>query len=1155
MATTIADLVVKIGADIKGFQNSVKQMENEFSGIVNAGNKMKAIGGTLSTYVTAPILAAAGAAVKMAADVDKGVAEVITLFGLTGTEAEAMSKKMKEGIAGVSNEVGIAQTVITEGLYNAISAGVPEENVFDFMRVASQAAIAGVTDVNTAVDGITTAINAYGLSAEDAERVSDSMFATVQGGKTTFGELSAALFNVAPAAAAAGVSMEEVNAGIATLTASGVPTSVATTQLRAALTGLQRPSEDLNKIFQSLGYESAQVAIESEGLGFALDAVKTASNGNNGELQVLLGSVEAVAAANIIAGTGAEKFADELDRQAKAAGSTQKAFDVMQKSTAQQFQKTTTMLQNIAIALGDKLLPLFNSFLEVVQDVLLWFSELSDGWQNAIIVIGGIAAAVGPVLIVLGKLATLMPTIAAGFTLLTGPIGLVVAAIAALTAAAVAIYNNWDGISDWFEDIWHQIYMAHLLAAEKILGVVESLFGWIPGSEAMFAGLRTAVSNAIDAEEVRRRGQLVERAMQSAATETEALADEGGKADTQLGELGITGKQSADDIEKAMQGATQGVKSLADQVRDIMATLGSETEAGKRELAFLVKLDRKNELRVEIEELEQALKALANETTINVDDSRVIDLQTSLLKARNELDAMNQADAFKTKLQTAFRDLDMAAANSSDEIREVVRELQKLRESNTITADQDSYLVDLILDLQAASKMAEDTEAAFEDMLGMIELENVEMDGLIALYDELSKIDKLMTGSDALQAKIEAVNQALEDGSISWLEGQKMIQGYRDEIAELEKEQNSFENQIKRMAEASFPNAIAAFNSAKGAVLSFKSAFIGDNGKPFLQNIDEGLLQVRDTIFFAKNAMSEFGNVAGLAITGISALVPGLGQTVTSVLSILNTLGIDVGKILDDVTNKLLGFLKTGEGADPATAVLNSLKLLLNQAQTYLPDTDLSQVAGTVLSLRGETLQETQGMIASYLTDVFGEGLANPETSAFFENLIQQFVAAMTPFLSNIFAGQGGGAGGGGGQGYTQQQQKEFFDTYDNYYNSGAYSPLELWNIMSSMFGEAMTRALLGNPPAFAKGGLAFGEMLAMVGDNPNAGSDPEIISPLSKLNEMLVQPVLSQISSMMGGAGGMQQVVYVTLDGRIIAESVFYNMPDVVRVNTGALQ
>jgi TP901 family phage tail tape measure protein len=293
---------------------------------------------------------------------------------------------------------------LTEGLYQAISAGVPQENAFTFMAVAAKASIAGVTDVNTAVDGLTTVINAFGMDTSEAQVVADSMFAAVKGGKTTFEELSASLFQIAPAAAAANVSMAEVNAGIATLTASGVPTSVATTQMRAALVGLQRPSEDMNRIFNTLGFENAQAAIESNGLAFALDAVKTATNGNNGTLQTLLGSTEAVAAANVLAGTGADKFAEQLAAQGDAAGSVDTAFNEMNQSTARQMEQLRVSLSNLAIEVGNILLPVLNRLIEDVKPIIDRFKNFDDGTKVLILTIAGVVAALGPLLSVMGNL-------------------------------------------------------------------------------------------------------------------------------------------------------------------------------------------------------------------------------------------------------------------------------------------------------------------------------------------------------------------------------------------------------------------------------------------------------------------------------------------------------------------------------------------------------------------------------------------------------------------------------------------------------------------------------------------------------------------------------------------------------------------------------
>jgi TP901 family phage tail tape measure protein len=426
-----SQLKIDIIAGIDKLSASLKDVESKFGAL---GDKLKNVGATLSVAVTAPLVAIGAVATNEFATVEKGLREINSLFGLTGAEAEKNFGMLTKVAEDASKELGILQSDVVPAMYNAISAGVPKENIFEFIKVAGKAAIGGVTDLNTSVDGLTSIINAFGLQMSDAESVADSMFAAVQGGKTTFAELSASIFNIAPAAAAAGVSMQEVNAAIAALTAGGTPTAVATTQIRAALTGLQRPSQELDAIFQKLGFQTAQVAIEKRGLGFALDAVKKASNGSNGELQTLLGSTEAVAAANVLAGTGAAKFSAELDRQANSAGAAAQAAAEIDKSFGREMERTKVAANNLAISIGTTLAPALSALNGVIEKVIGFFSNLSPTTKTVLVVFAGLAAAIGPILLGIGSFIAIIPTLTAGLAALKVAIGGITLSMAAATA-------------------------------------------------------------------------------------------------------------------------------------------------------------------------------------------------------------------------------------------------------------------------------------------------------------------------------------------------------------------------------------------------------------------------------------------------------------------------------------------------------------------------------------------------------------------------------------------------------------------------------------------------------------------------------------------------------------------------------------------------
>jgi TP901 family phage tail tape measure protein len=1029
MATKIADLYVKLGVDTDELDKSLKEASGKLGDIGNIGKKFESVGKDLSLYVTAPLVAIGSMAIKAASDVEKGISEVVTLFGKTGEEATSLSKKLSSGVGELSNELGVAQDVLVNGLYNAISAGVPEDNVFDFMRVATKASIAGVTDVNTAVDGITTGLNAFGLEASEAGRVADSMFAAVQGGKTTFEELSQAMFNVAPSAAAAGVSMEEVNAGIATLTASGVPTSVATTQLRAALQGLQRPSEDLDKIFQSLGYQSAQVAIESEGLGFALDAVKTASGGSNGELQKLLGSSEAVSAANIIAGTSAEKFAQEMERQANATNLVNDAFEVMSQTTAMQMEKTKVLLQNVGISIGSILLPAFNSLLGSLQGVFTWFAGLSESTKEIITYIGLFAAALGPLLLIIGKVMTaissmgaVLTTIKVALTGLSAPVLATVAAITALAAIGVTIYKNWEPLSDWFGDkfpkatqaftkvwdsikaavmgawntikpqidkiidafsgifasdgdiateasnfdglittifesigaiistaatvignvfgviastvagfvnalrsafntvksllrgdfegawssfkdmlgsIWNTIVTNVLLSVDSILAAIQNMFGWIPGAEASIAGFRNKMKDMIPKEPIQADGKAVEA----------TVKDIDNTAKTTTGtvkQLGVTSVEAAAGMASGFASAGDQIKSMSETIKEIFKTLGEETAAGKRELAFILRLDRETELKNEIAALETALKALANETTIDINDERVVQLQYSLGMARQELEGLSEYRAFEDKLMPKFEELRKNVENITlkelAEMRTALTKMDVPENGKALFDELQTILTNVETAIVATTGEIKEMEEAFD-------LDQQALDGWQFFQDELFIIDRTLSGEAGLRAKIEATNAAIAEGRIPLEVGGALIAEYNRELKDLTTGFQGLLNRLPELFERAFPNTTAAFYHARDAAESFKQVFKKENGKTPIENLADGFTSVSESIHFARFAMAEFGNVTGITLTILKATLPEVGLLIQSILGLLKQLGIDVEAILDSVIDKIRGIV------------------------------------------------------------------------------------------------------------------------------------------------------------------------------------------------------------------------------------------------------
>src|SRR3990167_4111256 len=445
MADIIDRLVVELAADVRSFekgmataQGTVRATEKSI-GASMAGVAKSAghLGSSLTKGVTLPLVGLGTAAIIGFAGVEKGIREVNTLFGQTGDAAEKSFQELSAGVRDLSKNVGIAQNVLVSGLYQAISAGVPRENAFTFMEVASKAAIAGVTDVQTAVDGLTTIINAFGLSSTDAAAVADSMFTAVKGGKTTFRELSDSLFQVAAPAAAAGLKFQEVNAALAAMTSQGIPTAVASERLRATLTGLAQNTGKLNPLFKEFG--GVMGALRNPGVGLA-GVLKTITGryGTQADaLLPLLGSTEAVGAVQALAANDFAKLNTEIEAQTKATGATEKAFTEMEKSTARKFERFKVNVQSASQSLGAILAPAVGRAAEMLSSLATKFEQLSPGTQDLLVKFGLIVAVIGPALIVFAKLTMAIKGVADAAKLaVANPYVLLIAGLAVLGAMA-----------------------------------------------------------------------------------------------------------------------------------------------------------------------------------------------------------------------------------------------------------------------------------------------------------------------------------------------------------------------------------------------------------------------------------------------------------------------------------------------------------------------------------------------------------------------------------------------------------------------------------------------------------------------------------------------------------------------------------------------
>lgn len=281
---------------------------------------------------------------------ESAMAKVGTIADTTKVPLESLSSQVLQ----VSGDMHIGANEIAEAAYQAISAGQDTGNAVAFAGQASMLATAGFTSTTSAVDILTTALNAYGKGADEAGHVSDVLLTTQNLGKTSVDELAGSMGRVIPLAAAYNVSLENLSSGLAIMTANGIATAEASTYTKSMLNELGDTGSSVGKILkQQTGKSFAELNADGKSLGDVLQVLYDSVGGNATKFAGLWSSVEAGTGALSLASSGADKFNGVLQQMQADSGATQTAYDTMTDTMAYKLDGVKTNAQNLGTALFD----------------------------------------------------------------------------------------------------------------------------------------------------------------------------------------------------------------------------------------------------------------------------------------------------------------------------------------------------------------------------------------------------------------------------------------------------------------------------------------------------------------------------------------------------------------------------------------------------------------------------------------------------------------------------------------------------------------------------------------------------------------------------------------------------------------------------------
>ena len=315
----------------------------------------KSLGSALVRTLT-KVVAAAGIGKMLQSAFTGGTAfeSAMAKVGTIADTAKVPLESLSSQVLQVSGDMHIGANEIAEAAYQAISAGQDTGNAVAFAGQASMLAKAGFTSSASAVDILTTALNAYGKGADEAGHVSDVLLTTQNLGKTSVDELAGSMGRVIPLAAAYNVSMENLSSGLAIMTANGIATAEASTYTKSMLNELGDTGSSVGKILkQQTGKSFAELNADGKSLGDVLQGLYDSVGGNATKFAGLWSSVEAGTGALSLASSGADKFNGVLQQMQADSGATQTAYDTMTNTMAYKLDGVKTNAQNLGTALFD----------------------------------------------------------------------------------------------------------------------------------------------------------------------------------------------------------------------------------------------------------------------------------------------------------------------------------------------------------------------------------------------------------------------------------------------------------------------------------------------------------------------------------------------------------------------------------------------------------------------------------------------------------------------------------------------------------------------------------------------------------------------------------------------------------------------------------
>lgn len=429
--------------DLKVFGDKSATAEQKLNGLSSA---FKTTGGLLSKNVTLPIVGVGAAAVKTATDFEAGMSEVKAISGATGSEFDALRDKAIE--MGAKTKFSASDSA--DAFKYMAMAGWDASQMMDGIAGIMDLAAASGEDLATTSDIVTDALTAFGLQASDSAHFADVLAQASSKSNTNVGLMGETFKYVAPVAGALGYSIEDTAVAIGLMANSGIKGSQAGTALRSTITRLAKPVGEAKDAVEELGISITNADGTMKPLSQTMVELREKFAGlteeQKAQYAAMLAGQEGMSGLLAIVNASDEDFQKLTDEINNANGAAEDMASVMMDNTAGAVEQLKGALESAGILIGEKLTPYIRKLAEWITGLVEKFNSLSEEEQDQIVKFGLILAAIGPVLLILAKVISVVSTVVKAFKLFGTTITTVKTSIDLVKAGYAGLATQMGGI-------------------------------------------------------------------------------------------------------------------------------------------------------------------------------------------------------------------------------------------------------------------------------------------------------------------------------------------------------------------------------------------------------------------------------------------------------------------------------------------------------------------------------------------------------------------------------------------------------------------------------------------------------------------------------------------------------------------------------------